>query len=361
MRAILFLLSAVICASPASAISLKLNGPGSPHVTVYKPCETQVIVYDARPEMGISFSEQTPKIDEFAPLGVRIMRVILDTNTLEPTNRPGLYDSTYLAKWDQLVEDCRQCGICLCVALKCDASDTDRAARLASDMAARYPSVLYWEIDGNTTTPTQLKAIYPAIKTANPAAQMICVIQSDAALNALYAGAHARCFDVVCAKTNAKVFCDNAIALRKIMTANEDMSKPLWCIIEDGLNQEMLEPAFAANNSSLLYAKVLVEKTNPNESYKWLNETGVNKSILAKPRNIVNVLVPTTKPMIAVGYDFKEVEGGIEIQRVMLDSLVPTVIQLRYAPEPPPTKPGSKPIKIKPATDSRHAPDPFDI
>lgn len=374
MRAFLAILSAIICASPASAVLLKLNGPGTPNVTVYKPCETQVVVYDARPEMGVSFWDEKPEIAMLASIGVRLARVSLDLNVLEPTSRPGLYDSAYLAKWDQLVEDCRVSGVCLDVAIKGDPSlgdsnsqvsaPADRLARLVSDLAGRYPSVLYWEIgeDMNGSVSTMLKALYPAVKAANPIAQVVCIARSDALLQAIYEDGGRRCFDVACAKTHAKGFSDNAIAVRKVMAANGDESKPLWCVFEVRPDEGLLEAAFAANNSAMLYAKVLMQKAEPGaSSYGGLSGMRVNGAILAKPRNIVNVLVPTKKPMIALGYDFKEVEGGIEVQRVMLDSLAPTIIQLRYAPEPPPAKPGGKPVKPKPTTDPKHIPDPWDI
>jgi hypothetical protein len=399
MRALLLILSAIICASPASALTLKLGGP-TPRVTVYKPCETQIVVYDARPEMGISFDGQDPAVGALGELGVRIARVSLDMSLMETTEKPGLYDSTYLDKWSRLVEDCRASGICLDVAIKGDppgAKTTDydatieRTARFAGDMAARFPSVGYWEVGQGMNVglsamhaavggapaaselddPTaigqgkdcarMLKAVYTAIKSANPAAQVVCLAQYGGFINGIYQGGGRGFFDVLCIPTGADQFSANAVAARESMAANGDESKPLWCVYEDGFDQGKLEAAFAANNNDLLYAKVLVQKAKPDESYGWLKGTSVNAGILAKPRNMVNVSVPTKKPTIAVGYEFREVEGGIEIQRVMLDSLVPTVIQLRYAPEPPPAKPGSKPVKPKPTTDPKHTPDPFDI
>jgi len=381
MRVLLLLLSVVIFASPASAVTLKLGGP-TPKATVYKPCETQVIVYDARPEMGISFSSETPNIAPLASIGVRVARVSLDINALEPTSRPGLYDSAYLAKSDQLVEDCRQQGVCLYVALKGNpalgdsnsqvTAPQDRLARLVADIAARYPSVLYWEIgegmyeglgDGKTVS-SLLKALYPAVKAANPVAQISCAVRSDKLLQAVYEDGAQKSFDLVCAITDAKGFSDDAIALRKVMAAGEDMSKPLWCVFESGFEQSLLEAAFAANNNAFLYAKVLVQKAKPDESWAWLADTRANAGILSKPSGLANVLVETKKPMVAVGYDSKAVDGGIEIQRVMIDSLVPTVIQLRFAAEPPPAapaKPGAKPVESKPEIDPRHVPDPWDI
>ncbi len=332
-----------------------------------------------------------PDVAALASVGVRIVRVNLDINTLEPTAKPGLYDSVYLAKLDQLANDCRQQSVCLDMAIKGDpalsdsnsqiAAPPDRLARLVGDLAARWPSVLYWEIgedmNGGVSTKLEgvspaaagktisslLKALYPAAKAANSVAQVVCIARSDALLQAVYEDGAGKCFDVACGKTDTKGFTSNSVALRKVMTANGDESKPLWCVVEDGFDQEKLEPVFTANNNALLYAKVLVQKAKPGESLAWLKDARLNGDILAKPRSSVNVLVATEKPMLAVGYDSKEVEGGIQIQRVMLDSLVPTVIQLRYAPEPPPpATPSGKPAKpSKPKIDPRHVPDPWDI
>ena len=386
MRALPAVLTILFCASPAPAISINLIGAGAPKVTVYRPCETQVIVYDARPEMGISFEYGKPDIGALNAIGVRVARIVLEFNLMETTDRPGLYDSAYLAKWDKLVEDARTLGVCLDVVIKGDPGSIDaksamtppeRLARFAADMAARYPSVTYWEIpedmypglsgsrsdaaplQGGKTLAGLAKALYPAVKSANPAAQVVLGVWSVEFLKGVYEDGGQRLFDVACVKTDAKGFATNAADLRAVMAANGDETKPLWCVFTDGLDRPSLEPAFATNNQAGIYAKVLVESSGLEQAAKWLTEARVNGAIEARPRNTLNVFVPTRRPMIPLGYDYKTAEGGIEIQRVVIDSLVPTVIQLRYAAEQPPAKPGGKPVA--PKTDPRHTPDPFDI
>ena len=64
--------------------------------------------------------------------------------------------------------------------------------------------------------------------------------------------------------------------------------------------------------------------------------------------------------MIPIGYDYRTVDGGIEVQGVVVDTLVPTVIHLMYAPEPQQAKPGVKPAP-KPRGNTAPQPDPWDI
>jgi len=150
-------------------------------------------------------------------------------------------------------------------------------------------------------------------------------------------------FDIAIAYTDSERFSNIAIETRKIMAANGDESKPLWCVYTDGFERAKLEAAFHVNNAGGLYQKILVGKTGPSQESAWLPDARINSAITARPRSSTNVFVPTKKPMVPLGYNYKEVEGGIEIQHVVVDSLVPTVIQLMYAPESLPVKPGAKP------------------
>lgn len=392
MRAFLVILTALVCAAPSSALQLMGIGAGAPKITVYRPCETQVVVYDARPEMGVSFEVEKPAIGALDAVDVRIARVVLDLSLMETTDKPGLYDSAYLGKWDKLIEECRARGVCLDVTIKGTPPGTDtkdpsamcaRVARFAADMAARYPSVAYWELgdDMNACLSIDrsdlkandlgrlgaqfLKSAYPTIKIANPAAQVVCLAQTTDFLKGVYEGGASRCFDVALIKTDSKGLVAAAADLRKPMSANGDATKPLWCVYKDGFEHTKLETAFAANNDGGLYQKVLVEKTGPVEESKWLPDARVNAAIDAKPRNTSNVFVPTKQPMVPLGYDYREVDGGIEVQRVVVDTLIPAIIQLRYAPEYVPTKPGgnpsSRPGPAPRKTDDRHTPDPWDI
>lgn len=384
MRALLIIISALICGAPASAIQLTMIGAGAPKVTVYKPCETQVIVYDARPEMGVSFELEKPAIGALDAIDVRMARVVLEMDTMEPTDKPGVYDSAYLDKWDKLVDECRARGVCLDVAIKGTQGKSEvtttmieRLTRFTADMATRYPSVGYWEVGQNMNgyfsmlrsdlSPHQqgkicaqlLKFLYPAVKSANPAAQIVCLAWFDEFLKGVYEDGGRRFYDVALMRTGSDTFSATADGAKKAMSSNSDETKPLWCIYTDGFGQQKLEEAFHANNAGSLYQKIFVEKTGPVEDSKWLPGARVNSVITSRPSNSVNVFVATKKPMIPVGYDYKEVTGGIEIQRVMVDGVTPTVIQLKYAPEPQTVQPGEKPAPSK--KKNRYDVDPWDI
>lgn len=383
MRALLVILAALVVASPSSAIKLGMIGQAAPKITVYRQSQTTAVVYDARPEMGISLGDTKTTIGALDAIDVRVARVFLNIETMEPTVKPGVYDSVYLAQWDKIVDECRQRGVCLVVAIQCDTLGTDtadamakteRAARFAGDMAQRYPSVIYWEIGGNServlatvssadagkTCGQSLKPIYQAIKAANPAAQIVCGASSPEFLKGVYDSGPVHLFDIVCAESDAKGFVGNASAYRKIMSSSADDTKPLWCLYLDGFEQQALEEAFRLNNDSSLYQKILVRNTGSGEQSAWLLKTKVNSAIDARPRNTVDVVIPAAKPMVPIGYAYKPVGGGVEVHGVVVDSLVPTVIHLMYAPEQPaPVKPGAKPVPQKKY--GTPMPDPWDI
>lgn len=418
------------------------------------------MVYDARPELGMGMHEMDKAArDMVRALGVRIVRHTLYWSSMETTDKPGLYDSKYLAEWDKLVDDCRKEGILLEVVVHGDPPGVSYANREAAyqryahfmtDMVTRYPSVLYWELfnemDASFTSlfgakddvpmrergkqyAEMLKVVYPAIKAANPAAQVLCggMTDTDEFPRGIYEGGGKRYFDIMNIHTYGvpvvTSFVERGQRVRKIMAEFGDEHKPFWNTEfgidagnvvgawgyphdwkpaqEDGptFDKKQLEDyqsCFANNNDLHIYDKVLpyqfsagnqrdddgkIKTTaklpeamtiddygfgivrrdqSPRPTYSWLLKNQVNSTIYKRPNVTTNIFVPTKVPMKPVGYDYREVNGGIEIQRVMVDSLVPTVIQLIYTAEPnKSTAPGAKPAPSK--IDPRHVPDPWDI
>lgn len=460
MRALLVILAALSCASSSAAVTITFGGntPSSFKPSIYRPCETQVIVYDPRPELGIGMHAMSqPAMRMVQALGIRLVRHTLYWNLMETTDKPGLYDSKYLAEWDKLVEDCRKEGIALEVVVHGDppgvsyasrAAAYQRYARFVADMAARYPSVIYWELfnemDSGFTClfgasdnvqlmergknyAEMLKIAYPAIKAANPAAQVLCggMVDTTEFPRGIYEGGGMRYFDIMNIHTYGvpvvTAFVERGKNIRKVMAEFGDEGKPVWNTEfgidagnvvgawgyphswspaqEDGpaFDQKQLEDyqnCLAKNNDLHLFDKLIpyqflagnerdddhAIKTNaklpqgltiddygfgivrsdmsPRPTYKWLEETKANAAITKTPSSTVSVFVPTRTPTAPVGYQFKNVEGGIEIQRVVVDSIIPTAIQLIYVSEPPPVQPGTKPA---PKKGSSPQPDPWDI
>jgi|GEM_PF-946148 len=447
----------IFLASGANAIQI---GPAAPKITTFRPCDTEVVVYDSRPELGIGMHDMSRHARDMAhELGVRLVRHTLYWNLMETTDKPGLYDSKYLAEWDKIVDDCRREGVCLEVVVHGDPPGVsyadrkagyERFARFVADMAARYPSVVYWELfnemDSGFTClfgakdnipmrergkeyADMLKVAYPVIKAANPSAWVICGGMSDTNdfPRGIYEGGGRRYFDIMSIHTYgvpvSKAFVDRGQAIRKIMVENGDESKPLWNTEfgldagnvvgawgyphdwkpaqEDGptFDQKQLDDyqmCFQINNQFHIYDKVIPYQfqagnerdddgsiktkaklpagmtiddygfgivrrdMTPRPTYKWLNDSQVNSAILAKPRNAVNVYVATKVPMAPVGYDYKVVDGGIEIQHVVVDSLVPTSIKLIFIQDPESSKPDGKP-SVPSRKNSGEKPDPWDI
>ncbi|NLN75457.1 MAG: glycoside hydrolase family 5 protein [Armatimonadetes bacterium] len=456
------LLFFVLLGFSVSAIAAPASSASAPKPTIYRPCETRVVVYDARPELGMGMHDLSKPAREMVDeLGIRLVRHTLYWNLMETTDKAGLYDTKYLPQWDKLVDDCRKEGICLVGVVHGDPpgvsySDRlagyERYARFMADMASRYPSVIYWELfnemdagftclfGANDSVPmvergkqyTQmLKIVYPAIKSANPAAWVLCGGMTDTAdfPRGIYQGGGKRFFDIMNIHTYGApfslAFVERGQNVRKIMAEFDDENKPLWNTefgldagnvvgawgyphdwnpaqddatafdakqLEDyrtslekntelGLFNKTLPYQFQAGNerdddgeiktkASLPsgmtiddYGYGIVRRDmSPRPTYKWLLESQLNSAILRKPATTVNVFVPTKIPMRPVGYEYKEVAGGIEIQRVVVDSLVPTSINLIYASEPKPKSPTGKPEPDKKKNiDPRHVPDPWDI
>ncbi len=454
-----------LVAGAALASEQEYFPPSFPKVVVSRPSETQVVVYDARPELGIGMHDMAkPARDMVSKLGIRLVRHTMYWNLMETTDKPGVYDQEYLSEWDRLVEECRAEGVCLEVVVHGDPPGIsfadrkaayERFARFIADMARRYPSVIYWELmnemDSGFTClfgakdnvamrergkmyAEFLKIAYPAVRAANPAAWVLTggMSDTDEFPRGIYEGGGRGYFDIMNIHTYGvpvvTAFVERAKGVREIMKENVDGDKPLWntefgldagnvvgawgyphawnpaqddgkafdqkqlddyrnCLrknTELGLYQKLLPYQFQAGNErdddGLIKTKaqlpegmtiddfgfgIVRRDMSPRPTYRWLQESQLNQTISNRPRFFTNVFVPTKRPMMPVGYDYREVDGGIQIQRVLVDSLVPTRIDLRFAPEksqpkPEPGKPAAPGTPAKPER-ATPLPDPFDI
>ena len=379
-------------------------GKAAPKVMVYRPSDTQVVVYDARPEFAVCTNELGgPARQALRDAGIRLVRCTLSWDRMESTDKPGLYDSKYLAAWDSLVEDCRKAGIHLDVVITGDPPGVGydnrieawgRLTAFAADMAARYPSVLYWELldapDSDSTCilgakdgasvrerganyAVILRQAYAAIKAANPAASLVCGGSADDEfLRGLYERGRQNCFDILglrCSGTpRLSAFVERAGSARKIADENGDEAIPLWNLgcasqtgsVVDELTTGDWEDCLLKNAEQNLYQKVVWQTTPGGPAWKRLHDAQANAVIVGGKRTITNVFVPTASPMAPVGYDYRDVEGGIEIQRVVVDTLLPTRISLIYLGETQTSKPGIAPQPPR-KKGTRPIPDPFDI
>ena len=430
-------------------------GSAAPKVTVYQPSDTRVIVYDARPELGIDVQELGQReFDSLSDLGIRIVHKTLQWDKMEPSDKEGLYDGKYLSEWDSCVRNSRMEGISLIVTISGEPGGSTyadrerlyrRFARFASDMAARYPSVLYWglfdkpsatclfgakndlsAVEQGKNYAELLKMTAPAVRASSPAAYVMCCGESDMPdfVQGVYEGGGGRYFDILGVSTLSVPavadFVEYGKQVRKVMAANGDELKPLWNIgfgldaagivekwglphewqpaQEDGkaFDDKQIEDCqncLQMNNQLGLYSRVILKSLeagcrstaadiatlpkdrnandfgfgilrtdySPRPLFNWLKENAVNSAIAVKSRTIANVFVPTKSPMISVGYDYKLVEGGIEIQRVVVDSIFPTRIDLIYVSEPKQGKPGTRDSSPDGRKNTRPIPDPFDI
>ena len=409
---------AVLCASGAAAITL---GEGKPASESYQPCDSQLVVYDTRPELGIGAVELNRQaMGVVSDIGVRLVRHIVRWDEVASQDS-GVYDFAYIDKLDSLVEDCRKRGIYLVLAIRgipanaVTGTHTEMYSRMASfayDMTARYPSVVYWELpaawaaglagqpSGRDLVPSgadpanageMLRAVYPAIKAANPGAWVACAVNANDAkfVRGLYEAEAARDFDILALSVSgagsAQDIIDKGTAVRQIMADYDDQQRPMWVIdlepdasgaASEKSQLDFYKECFRLNNSARLYQKVFIreladsaeegrvgivgEDMTFKSTCQWLQEEQVNSAIFDDPGERKDVFVPGKDPIMPVGYDCAEVEGGIEIRGVRVDALVPTSIILIFVEEPAPPKPGEKPEPEKP-TGTRPIPDPFDI
>ena len=387
--------------APSAGLALVI-GEGSPRIVVYRPSATQVVVYDARPELGLTIQDLGKRARGAASdLGIRLVRHTLYWDKMETTDRSGLYDSKYLGEWDALVDACRKKGLYLVVVIDGSPpglSSDDlpsayrRLALFAADMATRYASVMFWELLGDSVLSTgqtprplsfapseeggrnygeMLEVVYPAVKAANPSVHLLAAVRTDDFARGIYERGAKNYFDILSASTGAPQSGDEFAAYAQrigaTMTEFDDERKPVWnTMIGDADGAVSLyEACFEQNNRLSLYQKVFlsleVDSGGTQSSvYKWLADGHVNRAILDRPTTVKNIFVPTNVPVAPLGYGSKEVEDGIEVQRVVVETLVPVRIDLMFLREPEPPRPGEKPAPKK-RKGTRPIPDPFDI
>lgn len=403
-----FLIVIVILLNASCAFTLQI-GKSAPKIKTYRSSPTQVVVYDARPELAINAEVNKHTCEVLNRLGIRLVRCHLSWNMMETTDKPGLYDSKYLAQWDALVEECRKSGIYIVAIVSGDPlgvtfenrkQSYERFAQFMADMARRYPSVSYWELftiteydttclfgakndipalDQGKNYSEMLKIVSPAVKASNPSAWVLCCCQYEDFTRGIYDNGGKDYFDImnlhVMGKPLDTLFIKLGASTRVIMSKYDDEGKPVWItelgnIIQASIDyrHEEYMSCFQKNNDLNLCEKLFIlpsqldlDETHPTPTFKWLDEGQLNQSIFDNPRTITKVFVPTKQPMMPVGYDYKIVDGGIEILGVVVDSLIPTRINLMYISEPQPLKPGNQPTSPKQPKNPRPIPDPFDI
>ncbi len=244
-----------------------LCGPvaGQDDVVVWQRGPEQVVVYDARPELGIGMHAYTQEqLKLLAPLGIRLVRTTLYWKLMEP-GESGAYEPKYLEKFDQLVHLADATKICLLVVVhdppqRLDWAHRDQAyqrfAAFMAAMARRYPSIRYWELfnemDGAFTDifgagrkevpmlergklyAAMLKQAYPAIKAANPQAWVLTGGMTDWRdfPRGIYEGGGKACFDVMNIHTYGLpvlwAFIDRGQTVKETMKWAGDGDKPLW-------------------------------------------------------------------------------------------------------------------------------------
>ena len=139
-------------AGPSQPSHLLLNKD----LAVYRRSPTELWVYDTRPELGMGMHGMPDEqIDMVRALGIRLVRHTMYWYLMENTTEPGVYDPKYLASWDDLVQRCQQKGIELLAIVHGNAPGLSfenrqeayhRFAQFVGAMAARYPSIRFWEL-----------------------------------------------------------------------------------------------------------------------------------------------------------------------------------------------------------------------
>ncbi len=172
---------------------------------MYQKSPSELVVYDARPELGIGMHGlEAESISLVRKLGVRFVRHTMYWYLIENTTTPGKYDEKQLDVWDSLIRRCQEQGVILVVVVHGNAPGVNwanrdegykRFARFMGDMARRYPQVRYWELwnemDNGFTDlfgagrasvsmrergklyAKMLQSVYPQIRKANPDAWVL--------------------------------------------------------------------------------------------------------------------------------------------------------------------------------------------
>jgi hypothetical protein len=262
LGALLALAQGALPAAPPVPNERLLN----PDVAVYRRSATELWVYDTRPEAGVgAHAMDAQTLTLIRALGVRLVRHTMYWNQIEPTETPGQYDAKRLAEWDDVVARCGRAGIVPVIVVHGNPPGVDfahrqagyqRFARFMAAMAARYPSVRFWELwtemdqaftdlfgAGKAEIPLRergklyaemLKVAYPAIKKANPRAWVLAGGMSDWSEfpRGIYEGGGRDFFDFMNLHTYGVpvryAFVGRGLALYSVMKEFGDEGRPLW-------------------------------------------------------------------------------------------------------------------------------------
>jgi hypothetical protein len=183
----------------------KYYRPGGKNCIAFRRSPSQLWVYDNRTELGMGMHGiGDDHLDLVRKLGIRLVRHTVYWNTIEKTEKPGVYDPEGLKHFDDAVERAKKKGIELELIIHANPPGVnwsarqagyERFAQFAAFMAKRYPSVKYWEfwneMDAAFTDvfganrpdfpafekgrcyAQMLKKAYPAVKQANPKAWVV--------------------------------------------------------------------------------------------------------------------------------------------------------------------------------------------
>ncbi|MHB8864323.1 MAG: cellulase family glycosylhydrolase [Pirellulaceae bacterium] len=232
----------------------------------YHKSPSELIVYDARPELGIGMHAiDDESISLVRKLGIRFVRHTMYWYLIENTTNPGQYDEAQLRAWDDLVLRCQQQGVVPVVVVHGNApgvtwADREagylRFARFMGDMAHRYPQIRYWELwnemDGAFTDlfgagqadismrergklyARMLQLVYPQIRKANPDAWVLTGGMTDwnEFPRGIYEGGGRESFDIMALHSYGVpvewAFSARGLQLRRLMEECGDADKPLW-------------------------------------------------------------------------------------------------------------------------------------
>ncbi len=256
---------------PVAAASIPTMLLDNDDLRVYRRSPTELWVYDMRPELGMGMHGMPDEqLYMVRTLGIRLVRHTLYWRQMESSGQPGVYEPAYLARWDDLVSRCQQQGIELEVVVHANPGELgfsnrqqayQRFAQFMAAMAARYPTIRFWELwnemdvgftdlfgagqkgtDGRPIPMLErgkmyaemLKLAYPAIKQANPQAWVLTGGMSDIGdfPRGIYAGGGKYYFDIMNIHTYGvpikNSFVARGLHVYQVMKEFGDENRPLW-------------------------------------------------------------------------------------------------------------------------------------
>ena len=276
----------------------------------YRKSPTELWVYDSRPELGIGMHGIADEsLELVGKLGIKFIRYTMYWNTIESTAKPKAYDKTQLKMWDKTVKLAKKHGVELLVVVHAGPPGVNwdnrydsykRFAGFMGDMAARYPSVRYWELwnemnvaftdlfgsgkegeqgfKGGKDYAAMLKLAYPAIRKSNPKA---FVVMGGFAwdwrefLQGIYEAGGKDYFDVMNIHSYGMPvdwgFLTHGYIARHMMRRYGDASKPLW-ITEFGVDAGNIVNAWGFAHDRGESDGEYFDKTHLNEWKKCIDE-----------------------------------------------------------------------------------------